>query len=121
MTIAFPNPHRKKSTHRKAHRAAYRFLCENHEVLVALLKLLGHHDLAARLATLFELASRGRVNLMAISGAFAEAHSCLADAPSHLEGPHNHEWSDLDAALRWMGAQLEDFHAQMRSLRNSRA
>lgn len=121
MTITFSNQSRKNTTRREARRAAHRFLRENHAALAALLSLLGHHALAARLASLFDLASRGRMNLAAISAAFAEAHSCLADAPSELEGPHDHEWADLDAALRWMGARLADFDVQMRSLHASPA
>lgn len=121
MTVNFSPEPGKKTTHRKARRAAHRFLCENHAALAALLSSLGHHALAARLASLFNLASRGRVNLAAISAALAEAHSCLAEAPSNLEGPHDHEWADLDAALRWMGGRLADFDVQMRSLHASPA
>lgn len=85
MTVIFSNQLREKKTHRKARRAAHRFLRENHAALAALLRLLGHHALAARLASLFELASRGRVNLAAINGAFAEAHSY----PSQEAGRHS--------------------------------
>lgn len=74
----------------------------------ALLKLLGWHDLAERLANYANEHSFDPGRKSEIERDLREAYEFLSEAPFNPDSGWEREWPDIDAALRWFGARLED-------------
>jgi len=88
--------------------AVGRFLDQNQDALVTLLRLIQEPDAAERIAA---LPTGLRIAPSRVRNALAdltEAERCLAEAPVQLDSLSAPGWSDLDAALRWMGARLSE-------------
>lgn len=85
-----------------------RFLADNQSELAALLKTLGWHELAERLASYAPKHSLDPRHRSEIERDLCEALDFLSEAPFNPDSSWGGEWSDFDAAIRWFGARLED-------------
>jgi hypothetical protein len=89
------------------------FLQRNQETLVQILRLIGEDPAAERVAALTTRCAIQGARMRQAVADLEYAEECLAEAPVSLEHVSSPGWSDLDAALRWMGARLSDFNIQM--------
>ena len=84
------------------------FLNQNQTALVTVLRLIGQHEAANRVAALPIGMQLSPTRIDQILADLSEAKRCLEEAPVQLDGVASLGWSDFDAALRWMGARLTE-------------
>lgn len=88
------------------------FLFKNQEALVELLRQVGEFECAADVAALNHEMKAGAHHQVIATEVLIEAEQRLMESPIHNSRPHGSPSSDLDAALRWMGARLSE-HVQL--------